>query len=319
MESIKARNAPEAYVEMLNLMRLGAKEYPSRNGPVLAMPCPVMLEITNPLERVIFDPIRQANPYFHVMEFVWMIAGMNDVTWLEQFNARYRAYAEDDGKVHGAYGYRWTTHFKQNQILQCFQMLRDDPGTRRAVIGMWDPRVDLQDKRDLPCNTHIYFRILDEKLEMTVCNRSNDLIWGMLGANVVHMTMLQQLLAESLKRECGPYRVFTNNLHMYKSLPKFEAIWETILCHDPYRNLPIGHKLLTDGELLEKFLWDARDFIEKGVEQKYQCRWFNAVVKPMYAEYMWRRSGMKKAESYIPLIEDDAWRRACELWEEWHP
>jgi len=318
MIHIKARNAPEAYVEALTMMRLHGKEYPSRNGDVIALAEPALLEITNPLERVLFDPIRQANPYFHVMEFIWMIAGANDVGWLEQFNARYRAYAEDDGKVHGAYGYRWTSHFRNNQLLSIHAMLRDDPSTRRAVLGMWDPRVDLQSKRDLPCNTHIYFRVLDEKLEMTVCNRSNDLIWGMLGANVVHMTMLQELLAQALKRECGPYRVFTNNLHMYKSIPKFESIWETTLVHDPYRDLAIGHRLLGDGELLEKFLWDARDFMARGVERKYACSWFNDVAKPMFAEYMWRKSGMKRPESYVKLIQDDAWKEACRLWEEWH-
>jgi hypothetical protein len=330
METIKARNTPEAYTEALQLMRLGAKEYPSRNGPVMAMPCPVMLEITNPLERVLFDPIRQANPYFHVMEFIWVMAGQNDVAWLEQFNARYRSYAEDDGKVHGAYGYRWINHFKVNQLLSIVQLLRDDPSSRRGVVGMWDPASDLQDKRDLPCNTHIYFRVIGEKLEMTVCNRSNDLIWGMLGANVVVFTMLQQLIAESLGRECGPYRVFTNNLHMYESLPKFAEIWQTRVTHDPYRDFvhPV-HSLLTGNETLEQFLLDAKWFLATHTEsltytdgRPLQCEWFRNVARPMRLEYKSRQSskmgGLLVCNDWIEEIQDDAWRRACELWEEWH-
>lgn len=318
MIHIKARNAPEAYTEALQAMRLNAEKYPSRNGTVMAMPCPVVLEITNPLERVIYDPIRMCNPYFHVMEFVWVMAGMNDVNWIEQFNKGYRAYAEDNGLVHGAYGHRWYTHFKTNQLLSVWQLLRDDPSTRRAVIGMWDPQADLQVKRDLPCNTHIYFRIIDERLEMTVCNRSNDLIWGMLGANVVVFTLLQQLLAEALGKECGPYRVFTNNLHIYKNLPKFESIWETIVTHDPYREFTqSAHRLLTGNEFLEKFIWDARAMIYKGVEAKLQTAWFNNVAMPMFMEYK-RRKGDKGISNLVRTIEDEPWRKACELWEEWH-
>ena len=37
--------------------------------------------------------------------------------------------------------------------------------------------------KDVPCNTHAYFAINAEgSLDLTVCNRSNDLVWGCLGA-----------------------------------------------------------------------------------------------------------------------------------------
>jgi hypothetical protein len=317
MIHIKARNAPEAYVEALTSMRLNAVHDNSRNGQVLVMPCPTVLEITNPLERILYDPIRQANPYFHTMEFVWMMAGMNDVRWLEQFNKRYREYAEPQTDlVHGAYGHRWFSHFKVNQILSVYILLRDDPGTRRAVIGMWDPTTDLQNKRDLPCNTHIYLRIVNEKLEMTVCNRSNDLVWGMLGANVVHMTMLQQLLSEALGRECGPYRVFTNNLHVYKNLPNFEDVYATTVVHDPYRNFSLGHRLISRGEILEKFIWDARTFIYGGAHSRMHTLWFQDVARPMFSEYR-RRLGEGNV-SYIQMIHDEPLRHACQEWEKWH-
>ena len=52
-------------------------------------------------------------------------------------------------------------------------------------------------------------------LDMTVCNRSNDLVWGMLGANVVHFSFLQEYLACRLGVEVGRYTQFSNNLHVY--------------------------------------------------------------------------------------------------------
>ena len=63
---------------------------------------------------------------------------------------------------------------------------------------MWDAKQDLShrnESKDLPCNTHVYFSIREGFLDMTVCNRSNDLIWGCCGANAVHMSFLQEYVA----------------------------------------------------------------------------------------------------------------------------
>lgn len=52
-------------------------------------------------------------------------------------------------------------------------------------------------------------------LDMTVTNRSNDLVWGMLGANVVHFSFLQEYLASMLGVGVGHYHQMTNDLHIY--------------------------------------------------------------------------------------------------------
>ncbi len=69
--------------------------------------------------------------------------------------------------------------------------LKTYPNDRRTVVGMWDPWEDLweeNDGKDYPCNTQIYFWERKGQLNMTVCNRSNDMIWGAYGANAVHMS-----------------------------------------------------------------------------------------------------------------------------------
>lgn len=52
-------------------------------------------------------------------------------------------------------------------------------------------------------------------LDITVTNRSNDLIWGLLGANYVTFSVLQEYMAARLGVEVGQYHHFTNNLHVY--------------------------------------------------------------------------------------------------------
>jgi hypothetical protein len=322
MNKITGASAPELYTEAMAKVPLWVKEESSRNGPVLAVPEPVLLELTNPIQRVLFDPIRMANPYFHVMEFIWMMAGDNSTQWISQFNKGFAQYAEGNGLHHGAYGHRWREHFMVDQLLCAVAELRRDPESRRVVLSMWDTDFDLgKSKKDLPCNTHIYLRIVDNKLNMTVCNRSNDLFWGMLGSNIVHMTMLQEVLAEALHIEVGVYRVFTNNLHVYKNMPRFKDLWEHR--HSPNLYAPqfpkMKHYPILGKSSLETFFQECYEFIHSPRDSKYQNEWLENVADHMYHEYM-GRLGVEKRYSmlYIDQIADDALRTACKLWEDWH-
>lgn len=327
MNEIISTNAPQAYVDAIWKMHMWAQAEESRNGPVLTSREPVLLTILNPIERVIFDPVRNANPFFHLMEFVWMMSGSNDVRWIEQFNSRFREYADPGtNALHGAYGHRWRKHwrkpmdelgqtFKRDQILDVINLLKKDRTTRRAVLGMWDPNVDLEPHNDLPCNTHIYFRFVEgEGLNMTVCNRSNDLIWGMMGANVVHMTLLHELIARGAGVPMGKYQVFTNNLHIYKNMPNFESIWNTLVAHDPYKTQEVDPiSILAGGETVELFLADCEEMVARGSGGS-RCWWMNAVAEPAYEAYLDRKNKVGNVALSIDSIIAEDWRIACQEW-----
>jgi len=178
---------------------------------------------------VILSPVRDANPYFHMVECAWLLAGRNDVASLTPYVKNFERYAEPGGVVHGAYGHRWRKHFGYDQLGAVVNKLKGDPGTRQAVIQMWDASFfddrdvmwrtrdddgrslgadDLSgDFRDRPCNLLCVLRISPGEtqqgdavsvLDMTVMNRSHDVIWGLLGANAVHFAVLQENLAARL-------------------------------------------------------------------------------------------------------------------------
>jgi hypothetical protein len=163
-----------------------------------------------------------------------MLAGREDVKPLLYYNSNIGEVASDDGLVfNGAYGYRWrhvpgeedkTPNGQSvDQLPIIIDQLKRKPESRRAVLSMWNVVSDLlkiDTTKDVCCNTHVYFLINRGRLDMTVCNRSNDLIWGMLGANVVHFSFLQEYVAQSVGVPIGRYNQFTNNLHVY------EANWQ---------------------------------------------------------------------------------------------
>jgi thymidylate synthase len=306
--TINARNAEEAYHECLWKIKAHGNKERSRNGAVITIQEPVILSIYNPIERVLFNEARDANPFFHVMEFVWMLAGSAGAGWISQFNRRMQEYA-DKGSIHGAYGWRWRYAFNRDQIAITISKLQANPYDRKAVIAMWDADLDCETwANDHPCNTHIYFRIVNGKLNMTVCNRSNDLIWGMLGANVVHMTLLHELVALEVGAEIGVYTVMTNNLHIYEHHWHYLESIAAPRYYD-YSTSP----LLTGGESYDDLADDCSDFLHESTLPSYRTEWMANVAGPIYRA--WQKRKMK--EPYLSILEEihaQDWRVACREW-----
>jgi len=211
MHVIHARNINSALVSGLRLVHDHGVARPSRNGPVLEVPDPVTTVYLHPRERVLFSPVRNANPFYHLSDGLWLLGGRDDVASLAVYNARVREYSDDGIRFHGAYGARIA-----GQVPALLRLLRNYPDTRRAALAIWRSELDLGvDSKDIPCNNMIWFLLRDGRLDMTVGCRSNDALWGAYGANVVQFSMLQEYLACQLGVGVGKYRQVSNNLHVY--------------------------------------------------------------------------------------------------------
>lgn len=230
MHHISAMGVRDALpVGLRYLMTCGEQEE-SRAGPVLVAPGPVVTEYRDPRQRVLMSSLRDANPFFHLAESLWMLAGRDDSAFLNQYVSDFGArFGEPDGTIHGAYGHRWRKALGHDQLEHVVGVLKKDPTSRQCVIQMWDGvgSDDLRGTwRDRPCNTHVYLRVRREHigegvrtsvLDVTVCCRSNDAIWGAYGANAVHFSVLQEYLAARIGVGVGTYYQVSNNFHVYLS------------------------------------------------------------------------------------------------------
>ena len=220
MKVIKTRNVQQALPEALYQLSFEGVRRDSRNGPVFMFPEPVTTVYLRPAERVLFWAERDANPFFHLMESLWMLGGRNDVEYVARFVERMRSYSDDGVTFHGAYGFRWRQHFFEDQLPKIIAALKANRDDRRQVLSMWDADADLgRQGKDLPCNLQAIFQIAcDGRLDMTVTNRSNDLIWGAYGANAVHFSYLHEYVARSVGVEQGIYRQVSANFHAYEEV-----------------------------------------------------------------------------------------------------
>ena len=97
MHTINARNAQQALPKGLYLLTKQGVREQSRAGEVLRFPGPVVTVLEKPQERVIFHPWRDANPFFHIVEAAWMLAGRDDLASLTPYVKKMAEFSDDGG------------------------------------------------------------------------------------------------------------------------------------------------------------------------------------------------------------------------------
>lgn len=318
MITIDVRNVNNALLLGYNMLREIGHRRESRNGPVYILDGPVTTLYNRPKERVLFWPERDANPYFHFMEGLWMIGGRNDVDFVSQFVKNMINFSDDGVTFHGAYGHRWRHHFGGDQLHLIADLLRADRNDRRIVLQMWDPRADLgQQGKDFPCNLEILFRIsVHGNLDMTVFNRSNDVIWGAYGANAVHMSMLQEFMAAWIGVPMGRYWQISNNFHGYDEImTKHVALAARPideLC--PYQRGLVEPYQMVDTDI-NTWQQDLGIFLDEGPIVGFKSKFFRKVVTPIFNS--WQAYKADDKDAAMEIIKQCAasdWRAACEDW-----
>lgn len=308
----------------------------SRNGPVRRFRGTATLTWTRPQYRVSFDPIRDANPAFHLFEALWMLNGENDVKRAAYFASQMGQYSDDGVTFHGGYGHRWVKHFGYDQIREyVIPALRKNSEDRRVVLGMWDPTVDIpaaqNNGKDVPCNLMCTFDATqgDGRLHLINLNRSNDSVWGATGANIVQFSMLQEYVASACDLGVGVYDQISSNMHLYLELNDVSKRMLKIHNDDPGRELPyfgmlspLRHK--SDGtayQWQEKFDRDLNVLMlnyNQVKDVKFETYFFKYVVQPVIMAFNCYKNddaievGMDVLKSLLPPFG------LGEPWFQWH-
>lgn len=331
MHIINVRNVHWGLSQAIrDLIDFGA-DRDSRNGPVRQMLTPVTTIYQKPMERVLFFDWRDANPFFHLIEALWMLYGSNKVDYLTPFVKNMKNFSDNGKTLHGAYGFRWKHTFGRDQLAWAINRLKADPEDRRVVIQMYDASIDQfyadNNGRDVPCNLIMIPAIQDGKLDLTVFNRSNDIIWGCYGANAVHFSFIQEILASCIGVAVGQYYQISNNFHgYYATMPQkngqlVDHTWPLNWTTDPYGQGMV--KICPVGEALgiEQITLDLKLFFELDPNERViQWPFLRQIARPMLlAHRYWKRNlGQSRFQGALEILkqmpEKNDWRIAGEAW-----
>jgi len=322
MKLIDARNVQQAFPQGMALLRETGKARGSRVGSVLEVPEAVCTTYRRPTERVLIYPERRANPFFHLMESLWMLAGRNDVHWLAQFNKKMADYSDDGATFHAAYGHRLRSAFGIDQLWDAIRILKNNRDDRRVVLQIWSADRDFdRDMKDIPCNDLVMLKVRNGELHMTIANRSNDAIWGCYGANAVHFSFFQEYLASMIGVGCGPYNQVSDSLHVYTDNPQWEKCEPLadllsgyrcrhhLLAADHYEMETVRpYPLVTDPRVFDD---ELACFMSGAMLDSWHNEFFAHTVIPMWNAWFDREHAQ---EHLNEMPADSDWRLACEEW-----
>lgn len=172
------------------------------------------------------DTIRKASLRYSVAEMIWYWSGSNSLDWISHFSSFWKHLSDDDKTCNSAYGYILQKKFGFNQISKVVKELKKNKASRRATIKINTPRTkefgdikDLSDTKDEFCTLSLQFLIRNNKLNMIVNMRSND-IWKGLPYDAIYFVSIMDEILEQLKPtypelEKGTYTHFVGSIHIY--------------------------------------------------------------------------------------------------------
>ena len=171
--------------------------------------------IREPWNNKIETTYREWKEDYAEAEWQWYLTGDRNVKKLGEIYGMvpkiWEKMADLDGNVNSNYGYQWEREYQLDRVVHA---LRANQDTRQAVISIYDGKEINKYRHDTPCTTAIQFSVINNKLEMCVTMRSNDLWYGFCNDQYC-FSELHKLVSKRTGYEQGGYYHFAHNMHLY--------------------------------------------------------------------------------------------------------
>ena len=174
--------------------------------------------LCNPHHNMVLSPVRRFDPTYGLIEFLWYMSKSDKVDMLLPYAPSYSRFAEDDDRVHGAYGHRIGFNTSVDQLSEVIKQLKQHKDTRQAVITLWRPDdiLGVHQYKDIPCTLTWHFLVRNGMLHMHCNMRSND-AWLGYPNDVFANTMVMRYVATALGLDLGTYHHYASSMHVYEN------------------------------------------------------------------------------------------------------
>ena len=171
--------------------------------------------ITDPLDNKIINKERNWKLDYAEAEWQWYLSGDNNIEKLGEIYGKipiiWKRMANNIGEVNSNYGWQWG---RNDQIDMVVETLKHKKDTRQAAISIYDGKEISDYAFDTPCTYAVQFTIVNDRLDMCVTMRSNDLWYGFCNDQYC-FSKLQDMISLELEIEPGVYYHFAHNMHLY--------------------------------------------------------------------------------------------------------
>jgi len=171
----------------------------------------------NPKEPFANFNKRKFNWKYFAGELAWYMRKDRDVDYIGQFSGMWSTLTNPDtNEINSNYG----SLLFNDQLQWVLDSLKADKNTRQAIAFLNQPKFQFKGNKDFVCTMYLNFFIRDNKLNMKVQMRSNDIFYG-LTFDAPFFAFVQQhmrlwLLETYPDLELGTYYHCADNIHFYE-------------------------------------------------------------------------------------------------------
>ena len=173
--------------------------------------------ILEPRARRITSKMRNWKEDYAEAEWKWYLSEDRNISKLGDIYGKvpeiWKRMADSNGNVNSNYGWQWG---RNDQIDYVVDLLKREKYTRQATLSIYDGKEHDKYTYDTPCTYAVQFTITDNRLNMCVTMRSNDLWYGFCN-DQYQFSKLQEMIANEINIDIGVYYHFAHNLHIYNN------------------------------------------------------------------------------------------------------
>jgi thymidylate synthase len=171
----------------------------------------------DPTQTIAHFDNRSFNWKYFGGELCWYLNRDRDVDYIGQFSKMWATLTNHGtNNINSNYG----DLLFGGQLQFALESLKKDKNTRQAVSFLNQPKFQFEGNKDFVCTMYINFFIRDNKLNMKVQMRSNDIFYGLTFDapyfSFIHQHMRLWLLETYPGLELGTYYHCADNIHFYE-------------------------------------------------------------------------------------------------------
>lgn len=214
--------------------------------------------------------IRGLSKRYCAAELLWYLVGDNSKDFIGKYASMWNKISDDGVTNNSAYGYIIKYKHGFNQLEKIIELLKKDKYSRRAVININVPNENVIETKDEMCTIALQFLVRDDKLNLSVIMRSNDLYFG-FPFDVSAFCEWQKYVADQLGLDYGTYTHHAISLHIYeRDFDKFNKILD---------NRSVDAKPFT---INHKNLWKYYSEIYDFIKQNFDSNNKDLIVEKFY-------------------------------------
>ena len=211
---------------------------------------------------------RKFNHKYFAGELAWYLNRDNNIDFINQFSNFWKNITNPNtNEINSNYG----TLLFGDQLAWCLTSLKKDLNTRQAIAFLNQPKFQFEGNKDFVCTMYLNFFVRDNKLNMKVQMRSNDIFYGLTFDApffaFVHQHMYLWLKDFYPTLKLGTYTHFADNIHFYEHhFDLANSILENGLDENQYEmhlTKPFFFYIEKDNKLIPTLSLTGSQFVER--------------------------------------------------------